>query len=123
MSKRKAHSKRKQLGKQATTMLATSNPIPGRFYAIDTSWYDEGGMATINLYSGKRKPAVNDGYGWLGEPIILDEIFPGSMVYYLGEEEVKELGGFYRKVGYKDSFGFLRNGGVIFYDLGDISSL
>lgn len=122
MSKRKVQLKKK-LGKKATTMKVVASPVSGRFYAIDTPWYDEQGMSCINLYSGKRKPFVNGIPYWPGEPIVLEEIVPGSMIYYVGEEEVKELVGTYHKVGFKDYFGFLRRESVVFYDLGDISTL
>lgn len=124
MSKRKVQPKKKQLGREATTMKVVAKPVPGRFYAIDTPWYDEQGMSCINLYSGKRQPPTSDDEdGWSRQPIVLEEIFPGSIIYYVREEEVKELVGTYHKVGFKDYFGFLRPKSVIFYDLGDISTL
>lgn len=123
MSKRKVQPENKQLGREATTMKVVASPVPGRFYAIDTPWYPDEGLCFINLYSGKRKPFVNGIHYWPGEPIVLEEIVPGSMIYYVGEEEVKELVGTYHKVGFKDFFGFLRPGGVVFYDLGDTSAL
>lgn len=112
----------KKLGREVTTMKKVMNPVPGKFYAIDAPWDNESGLMVICLFSGKLSFPNHDCDECVGQPIVLDEIFPGSMVYYVGKEKVKELGHcFFYKVGYGDSFGFIRPEGVVFYDLGDIA--
>jgi hypothetical protein len=124
MSKTRRKTKTRELGRKVTTMKVVTNPVHGRFYAIDYDWYDDEGIYTISLYSGKRELIENeDDSIWLGEPDVLDELTPGSMIYYLGEEQLPNFHGIFYKVGYKDFFGFIRSNRIVFYDLGDLSSL
>lgn len=119
--------KRELLGRPATTMKVVRTPVPGSFYAVEYVWnhhsyseHPDSDNPAICLLSGKR--AAPDLASWdfnLGMPGVFTELYSGSMIYYLGDEMVRELGGVFHKVGYGEFFGYLSVGSVMFYDLGD----